>query len=562
MGNNSYFGPQISESTKNIFLLFSKDPAFENYYFSNKHLFNRVPSLEKPFLQNKEKEYQLDGCLSCRYLKKENNRLPKNADWISYIKSECKTLKKNCIWTKKIKNYLKTSNISEMNLLSLKYVMDIYYIDYKTRIMEEVFETNKENKELLMSVDDNSPIIKVNDSQNDNEFLEEKFSYSLCTHYKDNMCKLLDYNHENQRDNNSNNKKPFTFLNNNTLISQNKIFDIERDNNTSFLKKTKNLASQHFFCLNHYKLVTNKIENHLKQFQENHPLAMIKEYFIRFFINTYGNFEEGNKDFFKEAVFDLQQIIRIMSESLFIFYKLTEYKRLIKNFYFFTKENVLAFVSCVFFNEKNIYEILFSEKKKLETEFENKIEKNLKLCYKWGPEKFGVSPKYLLSDKTIDFFIKSDPSFSNLNANSLSLDEVKDVLSPLEEPIEITGSIYKKAIPFFSSVETLQKVANFRAPIHKLKIISIVHQKILENIKDFYRQFHMRFDKKFIETDEMVSILMYIISKSSIPYLYSQCLLLELFLTNEILNSISNYYLTNIKAALKIIGDMEIMEHD
>lgn len=562
MGNNSYFGAQISEDTKNIFYLFSKDPAFENYYYSNKHLFNRVPSEEKPFLESKEKEYQSSDCLSCRYLKKEKNILAIHTDWISHIKSECKTLHKKCVWTKKIYKYLKTLNLKETNLLSLKYVMDLYYIDYKTRILEEVFETTKENKELFMSIDDNSPIIKVNDGQNDNEFLEEKVSYSLCTHYKNHMSRLLDANYENQlnqRDNNSS-KKPFTFLNNNTLISQNKIFDLERDN-TSFLKKTKNLAGQHSFCLNHYKLVTNKIEYHLKQFQENHPLAMIKEYFIRFFINNYGNFD-GKKDFFEEAVFDLQQIIRIMSESLFIFYKLADYKRLIKNFYFFTKENVLAFVSCLFFNEKNIYEILFSEKKKLESEFEKKIEKNLKLCQKWSPEKFGVSTKYLLSDKTINYFIKSDANFTNLNANSLSLDEVKDVLSPLEEAIEIKGSIYKKAIPFFSSVETLQKISNSKAPIHKLKTISKVHKNILENIKDFYRQFHMSFDKKFIETDEMISILLYIISKANIPYLYSQCLLIEMFLTNEILCSISNYHLTNLKAALTILGNMEIKEYD
>ncbi len=61
-----------------------------------------------------------------------------------------------------------------------------------------------------------------------------------------------------------------------------------------------------------------------------------------------------------------------------------------------------------------------------------------------------------------------------------------------------------------------------------------------------------------IESDHILSIFLFICMKANIKNLFSQCKLIENFLTSKISNSISGYYLVTLKACLMFFSEDNI----
>ncbi len=430
--------------------------------------------------------------------------------------------------------------------------------------------------------EDNSPIIRVFDDESPFS-TEKRFTYSKEIHKKYSRCVLKPISKKNtDKIINS-----FTILNN-SLLPQN--IPCEYENGMVF---EANFDAS-FRNLNHYKAITHIIEGHLENTKEN-PLAVVKEMFLRYFRKEYGeNAEEikGKKEgkceekSMENAIKDVQQIIRIIAESLILFYNLPEYKKFIRNFFFFSRENILAFVTCIIFNKPQIYDILLDFQVKTEGIIEENIRKNSEKCVNWLPEKFGVSKRFSLM-KNGKFVIKNG-KFVRKNAENLLIKneefEMKRSISFYDKNEEkhvkktdlmnnsliFTNNSFKNEdfsneigenpdeIPFFSSINLLGNIGKFRSPIHKLKVISSVFISIQENITDFYDEMGGKWDKT-IEPDEILSIFMYLISKTGLKNLYSQCVLLEKFLSDQVLSTISAYYLTNLKAALFLLSKDDIL---
>ena len=74
-----------------------------------------------------------------------------------------------------------------------------------------------------------------------------------------------------------------------------------------------------------------------------------------------------------------------------------------------------------------------------------------------------------------------------------------------------------------------------KSPIHKLKLVSKVYQNIEKEIKDFYLRANFRQQTNFImESDDMLSIIIYLIIKSQRDSIYSHLKLIEDFLPTSV----------------------------
>ena len=61
--------------------------------------------------------------------------------------------------------------------------------------------------------------------------------------------------------------------------------------------------------------------------------------------------------------------------------------------------------------------------------------------------------------------------------------------------------------------------------------------------------FELNIEVKF-KSEDLIAICLFLILKSKIPYFISNLDLIENFMSENILNSVSGYYLTNFKMAL------------
>lgn len=119
---------------------------------------------------------------------------------------------------------------------------------------------------------------------------------------------------------------------------------------------------------------------------------------------------------------------------------------------------------------------------------------------------------------------------------------------------------FENAPPYELAILNLKKISKLRSPIHKLKNILKTAVLIIDCIKQFYSKFQKDFsNEKEINSDEIMSILIYICCKGEIKGLFSQCALIESFLTNQISTSVAGYYLITLKASLEYISSEEIL---
>lgn len=114
---------------------------------------------------------------------------------------------------------------------------------------------------------------------------------------------------------------------------------------------------------------------------------------------------------------------------------------------------------------------------------------------------------------------------------------------------------------YFSPIKvlliTLKNLTLLKSPIHKLKVVVKCSQLITESVKYFYTQNTIRFSQ-LLESDDLMSIIPFILSKTQVANLGAQLYFIESFLTPKALTSISGYHLTNFIAAFNFIKDMDL----
>lgn len=277
--------------------------------------------------------------------------------------------------------------------------------------------------------------------------------------------------------------------------------------------------------------------------------------------------------------------------------------------YYFCKDNLLNYVTSYIFSKTEIYDFLLELQAQHEVDIENAIEKNLEIFKYSSIEDFNIPQKFRLTVYNMDikpfeenkqpkklFTIYShSDSYENLDyfhcktTNNTPLNFEKsffrkisicssdfrnnrilltndETFKKLSENIvrrsccktkKIKRTENDEKLPYFSAIKNLRKIESIKSPILKMKNIIKTSILIIEEIKNFYEKNKMCFDYQ-IESDDILSIFIYICSKANVKKLYSQCKLIERFLSCKVANSISGYYLITLMASLSFFSDKKM----
>lgn len=507
--------------------------------------------------------------------------------------------------------------IQELNSLNL--LNENFLEDNSSNLLEMSLVLNQLKK--------NQKFEKIN---NDSTAFKQKEN-SYCANYQDNNIFkeiLLDndrFSMTNKSRVESDGNSDFNYIKQikhiQTFIPSKNSFSLIRESDIRYSCKSEiHITKDRFSKLKvlYQKKVVNEFFHHQLS-KENQGLFWIRTQFFKIFLKDYGNKqkifskfkEKNNEDINKELndlINDLKSFLKIYNETLIIYYDL---KRI--DFQSFIKEEGLLeiLISLVFNENPKLFKFFNFYQKKIESIAELQIEFNKKKCSKWKPEDFGVSEKFSLNKRNLDYLSqkmqkKSILSFGKINEDSFNKTDKEIVFLSLMENcpeqtsnyqfdvnereyqeesenekeiskvfknnyaniIKYTLSLSKKIsplsnknkngfliqMPFEKAIKKLEEINKIKNPIQILLKIMEVSIEIIRCIMIFYEGAGEIFDGN-IESDELMSIFLYICTKSDTPLLYSKLCLIQNFLTFKKAKSIYGYYLTILIASLSCLTD-------
>lgn len=350
--------------------------------------------------------------------------------------------------------------------------------------------------------------------------------------------------------------------------------------------------------LNHYRAVTEKIEKDLKDIQ-SHSLAHIKQQFISYFCNKYEKMlctdkkyaqlnEKNRQEYVKKAetcFMELRQFIRVLEETICIFYRLGEFKNCLI-YFLFSKENMLNFVTSIIFDDY-IYPLIYEIQKKIDKSMIEHIEKQLPSYQNFKPQDFDISEKFCLNERTVNYiFLKRKADYleklrnsnekceetTTFSMDNLMMGRASTVQNPIinekNREMNNNSSLNEEETmklshynPYYKAIKNLKKISNHKSPLHKLKHIMNISKLVLQEIRDFYEGNYYLFDDN-LGGDEMLSIYVYIVAKTNMPGLITDCTIIDKFITSNLTNSIYGYYLVTIQVCLKYLTNFKSRNSD
>jgi hypothetical protein len=361
-----------------------------------------------------------------------------------------------------------------------------------------------------------------------------------------------------------NSKKISEAYNNNTILNQVSL-------PSGYGAKAVNETNDLYQAIVKYKAITGMIEKHLTH--EGNVFRQLINLFISYFSHTYGRVLENLKkgklslDNFNvytiKSTLDLQQFIRILYESVSLFYRLKNLKvgKLPDGDTLFNRDNMLNFVTAIVFDEK-MYNLIFELYQQQDSKLERTYQKNIKLCKNLRPQDFGVPDAYCLNERTVQYL-----KAKGLIQDSIIPAEDQAGSGILDDKMTISGNTKHKEVvlhlnspaikePYEKAIQILGTLKLQKSPIHKLKIILKVIELISVAIETFYRDHGVGNTKK-LDADQTLSICLYVVARSDVENITTHCKLIERFSTTNILNSVSGYYATTLEACMNCLCSME-----
>ena len=115
-----------------------------------------------------------------------------------------------------------------------------------------------------------------------------------------------------------------------------------------------------------------------------------------------------------------------------------------------------------------------------------------------------------------------------------------------------------KSLPYFSAINILKSIKKFKTPFEKILLMAAISDHIMENVNLFWKDMEQYIDKDFlfIESDEMMSIMLYIIIQTQMPEILIYCKMINNFTTDftKAFNIAYNY--ATIQTSLEFINDL------
>lgn len=492
-------------------------------------------------------------------------------------------------------NYPQLLNFYQSDIRWFDYQQGIYEINNKKEIkayeIQESLFTNSYHTsfDVKQSVSSSKNSQHLKEMLNETNIMNDEF-YHIIEEKQLGTGEILQPNHKSS--NNFNNQLKMrnpsmqSVFHNNTLVQPNLFDNMQKINgemspnnnsennsdNSDYKQEMKTFQMKK--CLFHYKGITEKIEKHLSE--EKNIFCIMKNRFICLFCKKHhyyyknADIKATSKQIFKE----LKIFINFFQETLNCFYKLNEYKNVL-NYFLFTKENLLNFVTSLIFNSQEISDLIFSINQLLNKDDEVLLEAQYENAKEFLPADFEVSHKYCLNEKTIQYIYekKSLISVEKTNYTSTALPDKtiftqsSKTLSDLkrfstktfdfEDETQKIKIKLKEKKPFEKAIRRLRRITQNTSPLHKLKTILQTSENLFQEIRNFYGCFDMQLNER-LGGDEILGLFVYIVAQAKIPDLLSHCAMIKLFLTSNLTNSISGYYLVTIQVALNYLLSMKI----
>lgn len=354
-------------------------------------------------------------------------------------------------------------------------------------------------------------------------------------------------------------------------------------------------------CLYHYKGITEKIEQHLKD-KQNFILGEIIQMFSTYFCSKNKKILKKIKDGYdrsmrkkyiemiEESFLELKDFVKVFTIAICFFYNLPEYQRVLK-YFLFTKENLQNFITSIIFDEQ-IYSIVFEGQSFIDLEVEEKFVIKLNELKNFNPCNFEISDKLCLNERTLKYFNEKkrvelkenniyqsqvlteqlliEPDLAkqstNLTTNKILL-ELRDN-SIMQKSMQRTETFEeetckvteKKFSPYLKAIKNIKKIQKLQSPLHKLKNMRITVDLVEQEIQEFYQKHNIDFHFS-LTGEEIMKIHMYIISKAEIPSMFTQYAISDKFLLSNT-NSIADFYLSTMNVCLKNILGLDLDDNE
>ena len=144
--------------------------------------------------------------------------------------------------------------------------------------------------------------------------------------------------------------------------------------------------------------------------------------------------------------------------------------------------------------------------------------------------------------------------FKNISCSPKSLN-VPDRLC-----LETQVSQEETTVPYQSVVDELQSLTSFGTPLEKLECIVRTNRFIVECVEDYYESKGKprNSPETVIGCDDLLPILSYVIIRSQLPQLVSECNAMEDFISPDYLMGEEGYSLTTFQTALAYLETLPV----
>ena len=136
---------------------------------------------------------------------------------------------------------------------------------------------------------------------------------------------------------------------------------------------------------------------------------------------------------------------------------------------------------------------------------------------------------------------------------------LRDTLALNDKYIREAKASGKIPMPYFSAVNLLKNLKNYKTPFEKIVILASLSDQITESVSTFWNSM-MKYIKNsflFIEADEILTIFVFIVIKSQMPDLFIESKIITNFTTPSTRAFNISYNLTLMEASLETINKME-----
>ena len=316
-----------------------------------------------------------------------------------------------------------------------------------------------------------------------------------------------------------------------------------------------------------------------------------------------------------DIITQLQEFMVLIQIVIKIFYS-----RSISYAYFRDeKDEFLNLVSFIIFNNDKIYKKFFELFELMNKENEEILESKFKLLGDLTPEEIGIKPEFCLNQKTNELIEKlkeetknlpkSEKDLDNNNNNdrlTLNINGEEKIINdetdidtiPVKENKEkeiqqstntintnssrltmenfkitsdtgklniFTNDLFKSTVnfesnePYYEAILYIKKIKDFKVPLQKLIVVASLSNVITGCVNKFWKNMEniIKPEMLSIDSDELMTIFIYIIYKCKIPSIFVHADFINYFTTPTTKATMVGYYYITFRGCLDFLLDIK-----